>query len=342
MSPDSAQSATMGRMDRIDRQIVHCLQRDGRAGFRRIAEVLAVSEQTVARRYRALHHAGALRVLALGDAGASGGQTWFARILCRPDAAESLAQALATREDVSWVSITSGGGEVTFVTRSDPASGQSSVLLERLPRSQQVLSFTAYCVLHMHVGGEAEWLAFDDPLSDEQISLLHKGSRPVRDQAPTVVGADDAPLLAALAQDGRAGVVELARTTGWPQSRVSARLDELLATGTVHVEVDLAPSMFGFQSAAYLWLTVAPGELHATGQALSLHPETSFAAAVTGAANLMTVVTCRDADALYSYVTTKVGALPAVRQAEIVPVLRRVKQAGTRIRNGRLELTPAQ
>jgi len=33
-------------MDRIDRQIVHCLQRDGRASFRRIAAVVGVSEQT--------------------------------------------------------------------------------------------------------------------------------------------------------------------------------------------------------------------------------------------------------------------------------------------------------
>ena len=65
-----------------------------------------------------------------------------------------------------------------------------------------------------------------------------------------------------------------------------------------------------------------------------------MAAAVTGAANLMTVVTCRDADELYTYVTTKVGALDAVRQAEIIPVLRRLKQAGTRVRNDRLELTP--
>ena len=117
---------------------------------------------------------------------------------------------------------------------------------------------------------------------------------------------------------------------------MSSRLDELLSTGAVYSDVDLAPAQFGFHSTAYLWLTVAPGDLAATGQALSRHPETSFAAAVTGSANLMTAVTCHDADALYSYVTTKVGALPAVRQAEIVPVLRPVKQAGTRVRNGRL------
>jgi hypothetical protein len=50
----------------------------------------------------------------------------------------------------------------------------------------------------------------------------------------------------------------------------------------------------------------------------------------------MTAVTSRDSSALFKYVTTKMGALPAIRQGEIVPTLRRVKQSGTRVRGGRL------
>ena len=78
-----------------------------------------------------------------------------------------------------------------------------------------------------------------------------------------------------------------------------------------------------------------------TSAALSLHPETTFtaAAAVTGTANLLVTVTCRDLAALYAFVTTKVGPLPAVRQVETVPVLHRLKQAGTRVRDGRLSAT---
>jgi DNA-binding Lrp family transcriptional regulator len=334
-APWDAYSAAM---DRIDRQIVHCLQRDARASFRRIADVLDVSEQTVARRYRSLRGDGAIRVLALPDPRAAGAQLWFVRIRCRPDAADSLADVVARREDVSWVSVTAGGGELTCVTSADPASPNGSVLLHRLPRTSQVLSFSACFVLHIHAGGDAEWLAFDDPLSQEQIdSLLAEAPDAVPDLVPTgVLRADDEPLLRELALDGRAGVVALARATGWPTSRVSSRLEELLGTGAVYADIDLAPQQFGFHSTAYLWLTVAPADLAVTGEALSRYPETSFAAAVTGAENLMIAVTCRDADALYSYVTTKVGSLAAVRQAEIVPVLRRVKQAGTQVRGGRL------
>jgi DNA-binding Lrp family transcriptional regulator len=331
LRPDPDNSWETPIMDRIDRQIVHCLQRDGRASFRRIAEVLDVSEQTVARRYRALHASGTVAVVVLPSAR----ESWFVRIRCRPDAADALADALAAREDVSWVAVTAGGGELTCGAYTDPGSDH---LLDRLPRTHQVLSFTGHAVLRIHAGGDAEWLAFDDPLTPAQLEQL--GSSPARDGTPPRIRDDDAPLVAELARDGRAGVVALARATGWPPSRVSTRLDALLSSGAVHIEVDLAVRHFGFHAMAYVHLTVPPGELEATGHALSLHPETAFAAAVTGPANLLAVVNCRTTDDLYTYVTSKVGALPAVRQAEVVPVLRTVKQARSRLRSGRLELAP--
>ncbi|WP_245883284.1 Lrp/AsnC family transcriptional regulator [Streptomyces hyaluromycini] len=149
----------------------------------------------------------------------------------------------------------------------------------------------------------------------------------------------DAPLLTELSRDGRAGVVELARSTGWSQARVSARLEQLLAEHAVYVAVDLAYDRFGFHATAYLWLTVAPGHLHATGETLSRHPATTFAASVTGAANLLVTVTCRNVDDLYMYVTGVVGAIPHVVQVDVVPVLHRLKPAGTRLQDGRLAAT---
>src|SRR5580704_7897598 len=326
----------------IDMQIIQCLLRDGRAPFRRVAAALGVSEQTVARRYRGLLAAGALRVQVQPDERVTGRQRWFVRVQCRPDSAAVLADSMAARDDVSWVSITSGGSEIVCVAFSDPAREDGSVLA-RLPRTRQVLSFTAFAVMHMHVGSsETKWMPFDEPLTPAQVAALH-GVTGLPSGADTATGPairpDDAPLVAALAGDGRAGVVALARATGWPQSRVSARRAELLASGAVHVTTDLAPSLFGFHATAYLWLTVTPGDLHQTGQALSLHPETTFTAAVTGTANLLVTVTCRDLAALYAFVTTKVGPLPAVRQVETVPVLHRLKQAGTRVRDGRLSMT---
>ncbi|MCW2508709.1 MAG: Transcriptional regulator, AsnC family, partial [Modestobacter sp.] len=50
-------------IDAIDRRIVHAMQTDGRAPFSRLATVLGVSEQTVARRWRRLRADGVVRVL---------------------------------------------------------------------------------------------------------------------------------------------------------------------------------------------------------------------------------------------------------------------------------------
>ena len=61
-----------------------------------------------------------------------------------------------------------------------------------------------------------------------------------------------------------------------------------------------------------------------------------FAAAITGSANLVASVVCRDSEALYEYVTTKISAAAGVRQLEISPVLSRIKQAGSLMDGPRL------
>jgi DNA-binding Lrp family transcriptional regulator len=322
-------------MDQIDRRIVQCLLYDGRAPFRRIAEVADVSQQTVARRYRALRADGAVRVRALPSHRARGEATWFVRIQTRPDATDTLADALAAREDTSYVSTTSGGAEIVCQTRTDPRHASGSVL-HRLPRTAQVLAYQAHAVLHMHLGDGSKWLAFDDPLTPEQLAHLRAGTPSAPDQRGATLRETDAPLLTELARDGRASIAELARAADWPEARVSTRLDELLTSGALHIAVDLAYPRFGFDAAAYLWLTVTPGQLTAIGDALAQHPETTFAAAITGSANLLVTVTCRTLEDLYDYVTTKIGALDAVRQVDVVPVLHRLKQAGTRLKDGRL------
>ncbi len=55
-------------LDKLDLQLLSALEIDGRASFSRIAAVLDVSDQTVARRYRRLCAEGGLRVVALRDA----------------------------------------------------------------------------------------------------------------------------------------------------------------------------------------------------------------------------------------------------------------------------------
>ena len=101
---------------------------------------------------------------------------------------------------------------------------------------------------------------------------------------------------------------------------------------------DAIPSCSAFPTAASLWLSVAPGDLERVGARLAELKQTTFVAAVSGAANLGASVVCRSAAELYGLLTDEIGAIDSIHSAEVSPVIRRVKQAGTVLQGTRLRL----
>lgn len=332
-------------LDRIDYQIVHALMVDGRAPFSRVAAVLGVSEQTVARRWRRLRADGVARVLGLTQPG-SDQPRWFVRVRVQPAAAGAVADALARRPDVSWVSLSAGGAEITFTTRPRTTRERDVLLLDRLPRTVQVIDLNAFSVLHALVGGSYEWAGFDHPLTEEQISALTPEHPRRRITGAADTEPEDEALLLALATDGRLSYTELAERTGWPQRRVASRITELRAAGVLYFDLDIAHALLGHPVSAMLWLGVTPGAIEHVAEALALAPETGYTAVLTGPANLVVSVLCRDNAHLYRFLTQKVGSLP-VQTLETATMLRMVKQAGTRMDGVRLgdperDLTPGR
>jgi len=161
----------------------------------------------------------------------------------------------------------------------------------------------------------------------------------VVDRAPHLDGHDE-KLLSALAADGRASLADLASGSDLTPSRVSRRLQKLIADRVVHIDVELAPAALGYHSRANLWLWVHPSETKSVGRALALMPEVGFAAAITGRNNLHAVIHCRDLDELFEFSSDRVGALPGVESADVSPIHRQVKQASTLVAGNRLEERP--
>src|ERR1700678_69906 len=141
-------------LDDVDRQLTQCLGVDGRASFAAIAEVLGVSDQTIARRYRRLRSTGALRVVGLPSP-KKGYASWFLRMRCVPGSGEAIATALARRADTAWVQLLSGDTEVLCSLRGDPREGTDALLAR----------------LHMFTGGP-DALGFLDVLPASQVAPL--------------------------------------------------------------------------------------------------------------------------------------------------------------------------
>lgn len=307
--------------DELDLRILHALHLDGRVPFRRLAAILGVSDQTVSRRYAALRSRHGVRVVGRTDPLRMGEASWFVRIRCVPSAVAKVGAALARRTDTSWVKVTSGGTEIVAVVRAPSSRDTETLLLEQLPRTPQVLDVAANAMLHLFFGGTRSVVDALSPDQAAELSVETTASSGVHE-----IGGDDRRLLAALAQDGRAEVTALAARTSMSASTVRRRLADLRGSGVLYFDVDVDYRLLGRRSQTLLWLGVEPAGLLEAGRRLASHPEVAFAAATTGATNVYANVVCRDATALFEYLTVSVAALSSVRTIETAPVIQTLKQ----------------
>lgn len=312
--------------DPLDVKLLQALEVDGRAPFSKIAAVLGVSDQTIARRYRRLVADRGLRVVAVRDHERLGQDQWMLRLRCAPDGAEAIAAALARRPDTSWIGLTSGGTEVVCCTRPRTQSDQDELLLGKLPRTPHIVDIRAQQMLHRFFGGPDGWIMRHGPLSEEQLTALRPPAPAARTEGPQSIDPEDEPLVAALERDGRATYPELQQATGRSESAVKRRLAALLSSGVIYIDIEYADDLIGLHVGAMLWITTAPWALESVGKALASHAEIAHATAVAGPSNIMATAVTRDIPALYAYLSGKLGQLDGVQHVETAPFIRRVKQ----------------
>jgi DNA-binding Lrp family transcriptional regulator len=316
--------------DAVDIEVLRALQRVPRASFREIGAMAGVSEQTAARRYRALRRDGVARVVGLVNPAVRGHAHWVARIRCRPAHVGPLADTLAHRHDVAYAALASGGTEIICILTAGVDSRQDD-LLRYLPKATSVLDLRIDLLIHpFGLPGMPGWTGFAHRCPENR----DRATVPASSSAG--VAGEDKPLLDALAEDGRATHTELAETTGWSASRVARRLETLESAGSLYYGVDLLPERLGYHLNATLWLRVTPAHLESIGDELADHPEIAFAAATSGEHNLFATVICRDAEDFYRYLTSRVAALPGINGYQVSIRVRRLKQAASLIAHGRL------
>lgn len=312
----------MVEIDELDGRILRCLVIDGRASFSEIAAVLGVSDQTVARRYRRLRGAGAIRVVGLRAKQSMGSLGWLLRMRCVPGSAQPLADGLARRPDTAWVQLLSGDTEVLCTVRG--AAAERDAVLARLPRSGRIVAVSAHRLLHVY-SASISAPGFPSTLAPEQEAALRQ---PVREEM-LELGELDLALFRELGMEGRTSHADLAKAIGWSESTIGRRMDQLRESGTLYYDLELDMPAFGYHAQTWLWLSVPPSELAATGKAFGEFPEVAYAAATTGAFNLMACAVCHDEEEFYDFLTTRVGSLRAVDRLETSPIIRTLKQSST-------------
>ncbi|MER7847858.1 Lrp/AsnC family transcriptional regulator [Kitasatospora sp. NPDC096077] len=311
-------------LDDTDRRIAAVLMASPRASWRTVAETLGLSERTVVRRATPLLHDGTLRPTAVRNPDRFPHLIPMAlRIRCRPGRVGAIAAGLARRPDTVWIDVLGGGDEISSVLFLDGPRARTALLLRDLPATADVRSWDAYDLMKVFPAGFV-WSA--GLLSTEQFSSL----TPFPDEpaaAPAIQPLDEA-LIDQLIVDARTGFGELTARLGTSASTVRRRLDQLTAGHMLRLACELDLRLLGIDTEALLWIATGPGSLEAVGQRLSRHPQVRFAAATTGAANLLVAVAAEDLGGLYAFLTGTVGAIDDLRGLEVTRILSTVKRTG--------------
>jgi DNA-binding Lrp family transcriptional regulator len=332
------------QLDEVDRQLLHALLVAPRASFRVLGAALGVSDQTIARRYRRLTGAAGLRVFGLINGPRAGWTDWMVRLQAAPGSAQRIADTLAQRPDTRWVRLYSGGTEIICTLQARSPEQRNALFLRGLPGSRHVTAIHAHSILHVFT--PVAYSAYASALSPGQLAALREAvpepdpSEPGRSpQVPApdtgdfwvpsdapVLRAEDDPLIAELARDGRAPVADLAAATHWHESTVRRRIEELRRAGLLYFDLDIDDAVLGVSVNVMLWLKIEPACLEAAGRAIAAHPEIPFAAATTGATNLAASAIFRDTRQLYGYLTTRLADLPGLQSVESAPIIGTVKR----------------
>ena len=325
-------------LDQTDRRIAAALLIAPRASWRTLAHCLDLSERTVVRRVGPLYADGTLRATVVRNPVRFPSLIPLAlRVRCRPNRVRAVAATLARRPDTVWVDVLGGGDEISTILFLDGPEARNGLLLRDLPATAAVASWTSHTLLRVFPTSFA-WGT--DLLSEQETARLHAADPLSADwlsaspdaPGPTNPLADEArmddPLIEALSANGRAGYTELAARTGLSPITARRRVEALIHGQVVRLATELDLALLDCHAEALLWLTVSPGALEATGEALSRHPRVRFAAATTGPANLLLAVAVTDLSALYAFLTETLGALAGITAVETTPILATAKRTG--------------
>ena len=119
----------------------------------------------------------------------------------------------------------------------------------------------------------------------------------------------------------------MARSLGVSEGTVRRRLSRLLQEQVIRVVAIAEPHQLGYHTSAFIGLQVDPARVEAVAAQLASLVETEQVAITTGTYDIFIWVNLASAEALASFLHTKVGTVEGVRHTETFVTLQIKKRA---------------
>jgi DNA-binding Lrp family transcriptional regulator len=308
-------------LDEDDLALVEALQRDPRAPWTEVAEVVGTNPVTASRRWERLRASGSAWVT-----GAPGPGTWDAQCLayvdvsCEPHAKTRVAEEVAGDVHALSVDVTAGSSDLLVTVAATDLRTLGRYLLQRLDRVAGVTATRARIATRLYTEGSLWRLGVLPTVRPVQ------GPPPFARTAP--LDGVDRDLLVALGADGRASYAALAEATGTSQPTVRRRVARLVSSGAVLLRTEVAAPLAGWPVSVVLWADAPAGRLDEVATQLGRLRQVRLCATLASTPSLVLVAWLSSLDEVHRFEQALVQGVPGVQVLDRLVVLRAVKRMG--------------
>jgi DNA-binding Lrp family transcriptional regulator len=308
-------------LDEDDLALVEALQRDPRAPWTTVAEVVGTNAVTASRRWERLRATGAAWVTGGPGPGSHHAQLLaYVDVTCLPSEKTRVAQQLAGDPHALSVDITAGGRDLLRTGAAVDLATLGRYLLERLDRVPGVTGTRARIATRLYAEGST-WRLGVLPSSGAAGSPL-----PVT--RPALLDEVDRDLMSALGIDGRASYAALAQVAGISQPTARRRVDRLISSGAVLLRTDVAAPLAGLPVMVVLSADVPAVRLDDAAARLGRLRQVRLSATLAGTPSLLVIAWLPSLEEVHRFEQDLVHRVPDLDVVDRLVVLRSVKRMG--------------
>lgn len=296
----------------LDSAIIRILQADGRRAAAQIARETGATERVVRRRLTELRDEGIIQITTVADPVVLGYRS-LALLAIRTDrsrAPSEVAAEIARLDACDYAVVLTGRFDVLVEIVCRDAPELLRTIEDQVLRSPGVGSVETFPYLELH---------YQEPMWDKARSKSAADG-----VGREVVALDDVDraLVRELSADGRAAFRDLSERLGVSETQVRARVQRLTSSGAVRVMAITKPRSLGFDTLAWLGITVAPGVTVAeVADRLADVPAIAYLVITGGAFDILAEAVCVDLADLARLLDSEVRRLSGVARVEAMVCL---------------------
>ncbi|SNS89623.1 DNA-binding transcriptional regulator, Lrp family [Geodermatophilus pulveris] len=307
-------------LDEDDLALVEALQRDPRAPWTSVADVVGTNAVTASRRWERLRSTGAAWITGTPGPGSYHAQVLaYVDVTCTPSEKTRVAHELAGDAHALSVDITAGGRDLLLTVAAVDLPTLGRYLLERLDRVPGVTGTRARIATRLYAEGST-WRLGVLP------STGNGNAMPAI--RPAVLDEVDRDLMSALGEDGRASFATLAQLTGISQPTARRRVDRLISSGAVLLRTDVAAPLAGLPVMVVLSADAPASRLDDAAARLGRLQQVRLSATLAGTPSMLVIAWLPSLEEVHRFEQDLVHQVPEVDVVDRLVVLRSVKRMG--------------